>query len=134
MSKFFSPFSLASASLFLACLGAAPADAASQVTFVSGKGTDTCASSATPCRTFQFAIGQTNAGGEVKALDPAGYGGIVITQLITITGVEGASINHLSGDDITINAGPIDVVAFSHLILDGGKLAGRGIVLNSGGS
>jgi hypothetical protein len=57
----------------LTCLAAAPTKANTiPVTYISGKGTDsgTCASPATPCRTFQFAVNQTAPGGEVKALDP----------------------------------------------------------------
>jgi hypothetical protein len=135
MLKFFS-WRSAAASLFLACLCTAPANAASLVTYVSGKGTDTgtCASATSACRTFQFALGQTSPFGEVKALDPAEYGPMTITQSVTITGVEGASINHISGDEITISAGTSDVVNLSHLILDGLQGASRGIVLNSGGS
>jgi hypothetical protein len=114
--------------LFLGSLGVVPARALSLVTFVSGKGTDksadggnSCASPTNPCRTFQFAISKTSAGGEVKALDPADYGGMVITQSISISGVEGAGIDRNSGDAVVINAGPNDVVNLSHLILDGSK-------------
>ena len=75
MSKFISPFKLlsplaiAGVLLLLPFLGAAPAEALSTVTFVSGKGTDsgTCALPATPCRTFQFAISETSAGGESRS-------------------------------------------------------------------
>jgi hypothetical protein len=137
MSKLISPLAAAGALLSLSCLGAAPALALSPVTFVSGKGSDTgtCASSANPCSTFQFAIGQTSAGGEVKALDPAHFGAMVITKSISITGVEGAGRTlNLTKDAITINAGPNDRINLSHLILDGVKTANNGIVLNSGGS
>src|SRR3954452_17098066 len=97
---------------FFTFLGAIPALALSPVTFVSGEGTNsgTCASPATPCRTFQFALGQTSPGGEIKAREPADYGPVTITQSISITGVDGAGINTPSGDDITINAGPNDTV------------------------
>jgi hypothetical protein len=136
MLKLFSPLAIAGALLAPACLGAAPAKATSITTYVSGKGADsgTCASPATPCRSFQFALGQTSPGGEIKALDPAPYGPVTITNSISITGVEGASINRPSGDHITINAGPNDTINLSHLTLDGFKTAGDGIVLNSGGS
>ena len=128
---------LAYAAPLLAGLGAAPAQAASFVTFVSGKGVDagTCADSANPCRHFQFAIEQTTAGGEVKALDPAHYAAMTITKSITITGVEGAGRTISAATDaITINAGASDVVNLSHLILDGVKVASHGIVHNSAGS
>ncbi len=67
-------------------------------------------------------------------LDPANYGSMIITQSISITGIEGAGINRKAGDAVTINAGPNDVVNLSHLTLDGLKLANTGILLNSGGS
>jgi hypothetical protein len=128
---------LAGAVLSLACLGAAPAWAAAKVAFVSGKGTDVgdCLSPAMPCRTFQYASRQIPTFGEVKALDPAGYGNITILDSITLTGVEGASINSTSGDHITINLGRRDTyVTLSHLTLDGGLSAQNGIVLNAGAS
>jgi hypothetical protein len=142
MFKLFSWLAIVSASLFLACLGAGPAEAASQVTFVSGKGFDTgaCADPAHPCRTFQFALGQTAPSGEVKALDPAEYGPMNITQSVSITGVEGASIvPDSNGNVIEIAAGPDDAVNLSHLILDAGiplvnLNVGRAIRLDSGGS
>jgi hypothetical protein len=132
MFKFISP-PIAGAFLALSCLGAAPALAVSPVTFVSGKGTDTgtCASPAKPCRSFKFALGQTSPGGEIKARDPADYGGVIITKSISLTGVDGAGI--LGSNAITINARPDDTINVSHLTLDGFKTAARGIGLNSGG-
>ncbi len=90
MSKSLRPLAVAGALLSLSCFGAAPARALSHVTFVSDKGTDTgsCASPADACRSFKFALGQTTPGGEIKALDPADYGGVTITKAISITGVE----------------------------------------------
>jgi hypothetical protein len=128
--------SIAAACTSFTVLCAAPVLAASLVTFVSGEGTDSgaCASPVNPCRTFQFAFGQTSPGGEIKALDPADYGPITITHSISITGVDGAGVNTPSGDDITINAGPNDTVNLSRLTLDGVQTAVTGIRLNSGGS
>jgi hypothetical protein len=82
----------AAAVLALTCLANGPAWAATSVTYVSGKGTDagTCAAPTNPCRTIQFAVNQTAAGGEVKALDPADYSPVTINKSISITGVEGA--------------------------------------------
>ncbi|MGH6837334.1 MAG: right-handed parallel beta-helix repeat-containing protein [Methylocella sp.] len=136
MFKLLSPLAIAGALLSLLCLGAAPAQALSKVTFVSGKGTDTgtCADPANPCRHFQFAIDQTIAFGEVKALDPAHYGGVIINKSTSITGVEGAGIDRVAGDAITINAGPNDKINLSHLTIDGLKTGNAGISLNSGRS
>jgi hypothetical protein len=136
MFKLISVRAITRALASFALLGASPTQATSPVTFVSGNGIDsgTCASPGTPCRTFQFALGQTSPGGEIKARGPADYGALTITKSISITGVDGASINRGSGDHITINAGPNDTINLSHLTLDGFKTAGNGIVLNSGGS
>lgn len=93
-----------------ACFGASPAmAAANSVSYVSGKGSDaganSCASPATPCRTFAHALTQTKAAGEIKTLDPAHYGPLTIDRSITITGVPGTSIRMVNaGDAIVINA------------------------------
>ncbi|MDD5269357.1 MAG: right-handed parallel beta-helix repeat-containing protein [Methylococcales bacterium] len=136
MYKPFSPQAIAIALLSLSCLVAAPARAASLVTFVSGKGTDTgiCATAATACRSFQFAVNQTTAGGQINALNPANYGGVTIAKAISISGVDGTGIDRSSGDAITINAGPNDAVNLRHLTIDGLRIAQNGIVLNSGGA
>jgi hypothetical protein len=107
---------IAAAALALTCLANAPAMA--HVTYVSGKGTDAgnCSSPANPCRTFQFAINQTVAGGEVKALDPADYSPVTITKSISITGVEGAGIDTNGGIGININAGP-STVSIANLLI-----------------
>lgn len=120
----------------LAWFSANPASAASAVTFVSGKGTDsgTCANPANPCRTFHFAIGRTSPGGEIKALDPANYGGVSITQSVTITGVEGASINRTTAYGMFVNAGASDVVNIRNLIFDGQNAASYGLQVKSVGS
>jgi len=133
-NAFASAFS--SAILALSSLDAAPARAGSIVTYVSGKGADqgSCTPQSSPCRSFAYALTQTSAGGEIKALDPDGYGPVTISQAVSLVGVEGASINRTSGTHITINAGPSDAVAIANLILDGGGAANGGIVFNSGGS
>lgn len=134
MFKLSSPLAIAGALLSLSCLGAAPAQATLKSTFISGKGTDsgTCAL-ANPCRTFQFAIDQTNPGGVVKVLDVANYGAMAITKSISITGIEGAGIDSL-GDAIDINAGANDTINLSYLIIDGLRAAVDGVRFNSGGS
>lgn len=110
-----------------------PARAASPLTFVSGQGNDTgtCASPATPCRTFKFAYGQTSPGGEIKARNPADYGPLTITNSISITGVEGASI--YGSGAITINAGQGDTVNITRLILNGTNTGRNGVLVNTGG-
>jgi hypothetical protein len=137
MSKLLSPLAIAGVILSLSWLGAAPAEALSTVTFVSGKGTNsgTC-TELHPCRTFQFALGQTSPSGEIKAVDPADYGPMTITKSISITGGEGAGIDSVPAGQnaIIITAGSKDVINLSYLTIDGKKAASSGIVLNSGGS
>ena len=60
-------------------------------TWVSGVGDDVnpCSSTA-PCKTFAGAISKTAEGGEIDALDPAGYGGVTITKAMTLDGGTGA--------------------------------------------
>jgi hypothetical protein len=61
---------------FTAVLAQAPAHAQQPRTFVSPTGSDNNPCTlASPCRTFQGAIAQTNAGGEIGVLGTAGYNG-----------------------------------------------------------
>ena len=60
-------------------LPAVSAQAQAPRTFVSAAGSDSNPCSfAAPCRHFQTAVNATIEGGEVDALDPAGYGPITI--------------------------------------------------------
>jgi len=115
----------------------ATAHAAALRTFVSGFGDDshtsTNCSHAQPCRTFAMAVTVTSAGGEIEALDPAGYGPITISGPLTLVGLPGAAINAPSGGNgITINAGPNDVIHVQGLLIEGGGVGSNGIVFNSG--
>jgi hypothetical protein len=118
-------------------LVAVPANAQAPRTFVSAAGTDnpTC-SFASPCRHFQAAVTATSPGGEVDALDPAGYGPINIDRAITI---EGQGWSYIAppagGNGITINALSGNV-AIHGVSLNGAGIAGpsNGIVFNSGTS
>ena len=125
----------ATAALALTCLANAPARANADVTYVSGKGTNAgnCSSPANPCRTFQFAVNQTAAGGEVKALDPADYSPVTITKSISITGVEGAGIdtNGINGIGIKINAAGSTVSVANLLIQSVSGLGSDGIAVSS---
>src|ERR687888_2740117 len=84
-------------------------------TWVSGVGDDVNPCSRTaPCKTFAGAISKTAAGGEIDALDPAGYGAVTITKSITIDGGGGqvASVLVSGTNGIVVSAGPTDVVTF----------------------
>jgi len=118
---------------------ATTANAAALRTFVSGFGSDgntaTNCSHAQPCRTFAVAVTVTAPGGEIEALDPAGYGPITISGPLTLVGLPGAAINAPSGGaGITINAGPNDAVHVQGLLIDGGGVGNEGIRFLSGKS
>src|SRR5829696_3669713 len=100
------------------------ASALVQRTFVSGLGSDAnpC-SRAEPCRTFGAAIAQTLAGGEVIALDSAGYGPVTITKAISLIAPPGvyAGITTTVANTyaITVAAGANDLVVLKGLSLTG---------------
>jgi parallel beta-helix repeat protein len=100
-------------------------------TFVSGFGSDANPCSLTaPCRSFAQAITQTNAGGEITVLDPAGYGPVTITKSVSIVndGVGEAGVTTSSAvNAITIEVGLSDVVNLRGLTLVGGGVGSRGI-------
>src|SRR5688572_19789956 len=98
--------------LFLATAVAAHGQGAR--VFVSSTGSDTndCSRSS-PCRNFQRGHDAVTSGGEVVALDSAGYGALNITKSVTITG-EGvhaaATGSSAGGNVITVNGAGISVV------------------------
>jgi hypothetical protein len=127
---------IAAALAFAVTLPAVSAQAQAPRTFVSAAGSDSNPCSfAAPCRHFQAAVNATSAGGEVDALDPAGYGPITINQAITI---EGQGWSYIAppagGNGITVNAvsGNVSVhgVSINGVGITGGT---NGIVFNSGG-
>jgi hypothetical protein len=104
--------------LFLASFGNAQASR----TWVSGVGDDANPCSRTaPCKTFAGAISKTAAGGEIDALDPAGYGAVTITKAITIDGGGGqvASVLVSGTNGIVVQAGANDVVTLRNLRITG---------------
>ena len=125
--------SIGLAALLVAILPAASAQAQAPRTFVSAAGSDSNPCSfAAPCRHFQAAVNATSLGGEVDALDPAGYGPITITQAITIEG-QGWSYAAppANGNAITITAGSGDKISIRGVSLNGvGVAGGTGIVFS----
>src|SRR6266513_4313678 len=93
-------------------LNVMPAQAQATRTWVSGVGDDANPCSRTaPCKTFAGAISKTAAGGEIDALDPAGFGAVTITKAITIDGGGGvASILTNGSQAIVVAAAAADVV------------------------
>jgi hypothetical protein len=121
-------------------LAAVPAGANPLQTYVSGKGADTggCDTPAKACRTFAFAIAQTAASGEIKAIDPANYGPVTITKSISIVADGGGPAGIFKPASVAINiesVGPPINVNLRGLTLDGAGTASLGIFdLIPGGS
>ena len=101
---------------------AQPAYAQATRTWVSGGGDDANPCSRTaPCKTFAGAISKTAAGGEINALDPAGYGAVTITKSITIDGGGGqvASTLVAGTNGIVVNPGAGHTVTLRNLRING---------------
>jgi len=109
-------------------------------TWVSGVGDDANPCSRTaPCKTFAGALVKTAAGGEISALDPGGFGTVVINKSITLNG-DGTLASVLASlvNGVTINAGPNDKVVLRNISINGvGNglngvrfLAGKSLVLD----
>ncbi len=133
MTKIAFPLTLL-ATVLVCALPAAPAQALSDHTFVSGAGSDAnpCSFSS-PCKTFQGAFAKTAANGVIDVLDPAEYGALTITKAISIQGHGWASVTETSGDAIVVNAGAKDKINIRGVLLDGvGAVGGDGIGLNTG--
>ncbi len=114
----------------------APAWAASPRTFVSAtRGNDqgNC-SIMFPCLTFNFAISQTSAGGEVIAVDSGNYAPATITTSVTIEAAPGVYVGITPvgplGEGVTVNGIAGAVVVLRGLTIYGGGL--NGINFNSG--
>jgi hypothetical protein len=88
-------------------ISAVAAHAQASRTWVSGVGNDSNPCSRTaPCKTFAGAMPKTVEGGEIDALDPAGYGTVIITKAITLDGGTGtgwASILPSGVAGVTVN-------------------------------
>jgi hypothetical protein len=131
---------VAAALAFVATLASAPAQAQRDRVFVASYGNDSNPCTfGSPCKTFQTAVGVVAAGGEITAIDSAGFGPVTISHAVTITspnGVEAGIVAPASGGAaITINADSGDVVSLNRLTLDGHNVTNtNGIVFNSGGS
>jgi parallel beta-helix repeat protein len=92
-------------------------------TFISGDGSDANAATnclrTNPCRTFGGAYPVTNAGGEIVALNTAGFGAVgTINKSITLEAIPGQHA-YVAGNGFYINAGPGDVVVLRNITLNG---------------
>ena len=93
---------------------------------------------AAPCRTFQAAYNQTNAGGEIVVLGTAGYGPLTISKAISIVNpgaaFEAGIVVPSGGTGISISAGPNDAISLRGITVDGQGVGNFGIVFFSGAS
>jgi hypothetical protein len=108
--------------ILLPMLCTVPAHAQATRTWVSGVGDDANPCSRTaPCKTWASAISKTAAGGEIDALDPAGFGAVTITKSITIDGGGGqvASVAVSGTDGIDVSAGSTDIVTIRNVQFQG---------------
>jgi len=105
---------IAAALAFVTTLQVAPAHAQRARVFVASYGDDTNPCTfGSPCKTFQRAVNVVAYGGEITAIDSAGFGPITINKSVTITspdGVEAGIVPTAGGNAITINAGGATVV------------------------
>jgi hypothetical protein len=121
-------------------LGAAAQATSVTRTWVSSAGNDTNTASScprtAPCKTFAGAYSVTLAGGEIVALDVAGYGPLTITGPLSIFALEGAVVTVQSNTTgITVNTGSAsDVVTLRNLQISGaaGSTNTTGIVVLRG--
>jgi hypothetical protein len=102
---------------------------------VIGNDANNCAV-ATPCRTFARAVSQTISGGEVVALDSAGFGAFTADRTITVQAAPGvyAGISSASGNLVQITAGPSDKIVLRGLTINGLGTAAAGIAFTGGGA
>ena len=131
------PFTLLAAALTCS-LFSVPAQAQRARTFVASYGNDNNPCTfGSPCKTFQQAVNVVAEGGEVTAIDSAGFGPIYIAHAVTITspaGVEARIVPVSGGNAITIKVGETDAVVLRGLALNGSGIVSNGIVFNQGGS
>jgi len=128
------------ATLLVCSLASAPAYARARV-FVASYGNDSNPCTfGSPCKTFQVAVNVVDPGGEVTAIDSAGFGPINITKAVTITspaGIEAGIVLNSVGTEpagITINAGASDIITLRGLTVQGNGSNGnqQGVVFENG--
>ncbi|MGQ0761923.1 MAG: hypothetical protein ACT4OT_07905 [Acidobacteriota bacterium] len=115
----------------LLVLGAASlAFGQNQRTWVSSSGSDAaaCTTPATACATLAGALGKTNSGGEIVAVDGGEYGRVTITKSVTIDGQGVARVTgNVGGNAIGVAAGANDVVILRGLHLYGASAGGASV-------
>lgn len=136
MNKVRFSLNVLAAAIFLLAVNSL-AQAQATRTWVSGVGDDANPCSRTaPCKTFAGAISKTAAGGEIDALDPAGFGAITVTKAITIdgggTGSGFGGILNAGSNGVTVNAGINDVINLRNLVINGAGTGTKGVNILAG--
>jgi len=123
-------------SVLLCALFTAPAQAQRARVFVASYGNDSNPCTfLSPCKTFQQAVNVVAAGGEVTAIDSAGFGPINITQSVTITSPAGVEAGIVTGGDVAINIdAPGATIVLRGLTLEGNYTASDGINATAAGA
>jgi hypothetical protein len=106
-------------------------------TWVSGVGDDANPCSRTaPCKTFAGAISKTATGGEINAIDPAGFGTVTLTKSITIDGggTQSSILSAGATQGILVNAPATSHVVIRNLSINGAGTGSFGIRMLAGGS
>lgn len=97
-------------------------------TWVSGLGDDVNPCSRTaPCKTFAGAISKTAAGGEINALDPAGYGTLTVTKSMTVDGAGTNASTLAAGTSGFIINAPNSEVRLRNITINGAGTGTGGI-------
>src|SRR5213595_797325 len=91
----------------------------------SGLDTNPCTVSS-PCRSFSAAMAVTDDGGEIIALDSAGYGPFSISQNVSVSGAPGvhAAITVPSGNGIDVTGGTSVYISNLTILGTGGGVNG----------
>lgn len=107
-------------------LGSAATALAAQRTFVSGNGSDAdpCLINS-PCRSFDAALLQTDANGEIIALDSAGYGAVVVSKSVSIIAPPGVYAG-ITAFPTSPNGNGITIGGNSKVVLRGLSINGQG--------
>lgn len=116
-------------------IGAVPARAGYVMSYVSTAGTDSGACERpAPCKTLNYAVAQTGAGGEVVILDSGTYAPATITRAVEIAGAPGvrAVISAPTTFGITVRPGAGKDVTLRNLVIRGKNQASNGINITSG--
>jgi hypothetical protein len=131
----FRPSATVSALAIMAAVAVTPA-AANQRAFVASTGSDgntasSCGLTA-PCRTFAAAMTIVDDGGEIVALDAAGYGPVTVTKSVTVTSNPGfyAGISAATGNAVTIAMSGVNVTLRGLSI--NGIGSANGVVMTNG--